>query len=129
MTKQGDVITQEDRYKGALPSTFQYGCASASYQIEGGFDEDGKGPNVWDVAMKDMAENGNRACDSYHLWKDDIELLKKYGCNTYRFSISWARVKPLGGKGDPVNEAGIKYYSDLVCRSLLLHLSRNPGSR
>ena len=64
--------------------------------------------------MKDMAENGNKACDSYHLWKDDIELLKKYGCNTYRFSISWARVRPLGGKGDPVNEAGIKYYSDLV---------------
>ena len=114
MTKQGDRITQETRFKAALPSTFQYGCASASYQIEGGYDEDGKGPNVWDVAMKDMAENGNRACDSYHLWKDDVELLKKYGCNTYRFSISWARVNPLGGKDDPVNEAGIKYYSDLV---------------
>lgn len=114
MSSQGDIITKEARFKAALPASFQYGCASASYQIEGGYDEDGKGPNVWDVSMKDMAENGNRACDSYHLWRDDVELLKKYGCNTYRFSISWARVKPLGGKGDPVNEAGIKYYSNLV---------------
>ncbi|KAL7418260.1 hypothetical protein Q5752_007126 [Cryptotrichosporon argae] len=90
-----------------------YGCATASYQIEGAYDENGKGLSVWDDYLKDK-DNGEIACDSYHLWRDDIKLLKQYGCDTYRFSIAWARVKPLGGKDDPVNEAGVKYYSDLI---------------
>lgn len=79
----------------ALPSDFLYGCATASYQIEGAYDTDGKGLNVWDVCLKDR-ENGEVACDSYHLWRKDIALLEKYGCNSYRFSISWARLIPLG---------------------------------
>ena len=52
--------------------------------------------------------------DSYHLFHEDIKLLKLYGANSYRFSISWSRVKPLGGKDDPVNEPGLAYYDQLI---------------
>ncbi|ORX36246.1 beta-glucosidase 1A [Kockovaella imperatae] len=92
---------------------FLYGFASASYQIEGATKTDGRGPSVWDEALLGK-ENGDDACDSYHKWRDDIELLKKYGATAYRFSISWSRVIPLGGKEDPVNPEGIKYYSSLI---------------
>jgi beta-glucosidase/6-phospho-beta-glucosidase/beta-galactosidase len=132
------ILTGEDTLRGSLKPGFLYGAASASYQIEGGFDADGKGLNNWDVFLKDQ-ENGEVACDSYHLWKEDIRLLKQYGCNTYRFSIAWARIRPLGeccgagqthwpyadtlgGRNDPMNEAGIKYYSDLVSISQGGHL-------
>ena len=138
-----EAITKQQSLHNALGPKFLYGAASASYQIEGGFDADGKGQNIWDVYLRSQ-DNGEVACDSYHLWKEDIKLLKAYECNTYRFSISWARIRPLGmcfllfscfpvllvglnlywrqsrlmelpgGKNDPVNEAGIKYYSDLI---------------
>ena len=90
------VLLEDASLKGVLPPGFMYGCASASYQIEGGFDSDGKGRGIWDETLKDQ-DNGEVACDSYHLWKEDIKLVKQYGCNTYRFSISWPRVIPLGG--------------------------------
>ena len=100
-----------------LPPDFLNGFASASYQIEGGASQDGRGPSVWDEALL-HTENGEEACDSYNRWRDDIELLKLYGAKAYRFSISWSRVIPKGGKDDPVNPLGIKYYSSLVsCRS------------
>lgn len=89
------AIIQNDSLRGALGSNFLYGAASASYQIEGGYEADGKGRNVWDEFLKDK-ENGNVACNSYNLWKEDIKLLKQYGCNTYRFSIAWGRIRPLG---------------------------------
>jgi beta-glucosidase len=89
------TLLNDDSLRGSLSSKFLYGAASASYQIEGGFDADGKGLNNWDIYLKDK-ENGEVACDSYNLWKDDIKLLKQYGCNTYRFSIAWARIRPLG---------------------------------
>ena len=89
------AILQSEAHKAVLPKDFLYGCATASYQIEGGYLDDGKGLNVWDVCLKDK-ENAEVACDSYHLWKEDIRLLERYGCNSYRFSISWARIIPLG---------------------------------
>lgn len=104
---------------GVLGPDFLYGAASASYQIEGGYEADGKGPSIWDVYLKGK-ENGEVACDSYNLWKEDVKLLKSFGCNTYRFSISWPRVRPTGGKGEKVNELGIKYYSDLVSSPLIV---------
>ena len=96
LTAMTTDITKDAGYKGVFPSSFLYGCASASYQIEGGWNAEGKGEGVWDRALKDAADNGEDACDSYHLWKDDIQLLKQYGSNTYRFSISWPRVRPQG---------------------------------
>ncbi|WWD18288.1 hypothetical protein CI109_102738 [Kwoniella shandongensis] len=107
------IITSEPRLKGSLPSDFLWGAASASYQIEGGYDADGKGPSVYDVLWKDQA-NGEIACDSYHLWREDIAVLKKYGMKAYRFSINWPRVITLGGANDPINEKGLEYYSTLI---------------
>ena len=89
------AILEDTSLQGVLPNSFLYGCATAAYQVEGAIQEDGKGLNVWDEALKDQ-DNGELACDSYHLWKEDIKLLKQYGCNSYRFSVSWARIVPLG---------------------------------
>ena len=96
---------------------FIWGAATAAYQIEGAYNEDGKGLNVWDAYASDgnhikYKENGNVACDHYHRWKEDIALMKEIGIRAYRFSVSWTRILPDGiGK---VNEKGIKFYSDLV---------------
>jgi beta-glucosidase/6-phospho-beta-glucosidase/beta-galactosidase len=97
MSAIGENILANARYKACLPKDFLFGAASASHQIEGNIDADGKGPNVWDVALADReGNNGKDACDSYVQWKRDVDLLKLYGMNCYRFSISWARVIPLG---------------------------------
>ena len=70
-------------------------------KVEGGWDADGKGPNIWDVFSNipgNIANNdtGKVACDSYHKYKEDVQLLKNMGMNSYRFSISWARILPKG---------------------------------
>lgn len=92
-----ELITSNPAFKGLLPPSFLYACSSASHQIEGAIDADGKGWNVWDELLKDKkGDNGEDACGSYEHWKEDVELLKQYGCNTYRFSISWARIIPSG---------------------------------
>ncbi|CCO32869.1 beta-glucosidase [Rhizoctonia solani AG-1 IB] len=101
-----------------LPSDFLYGYATAAYQIEGGR-TDGKGDSIWDTFVHKEGkitngETGDIACDSYTHYKEDVALLKQFGATTYRFSISWSRVIPLGGRNDPVNEAGIKYYNSLI---------------
>jgi beta-glucosidase len=71
--------------------------ATASYQIEGGYDADGKLPSTWDEFLKDKkGENGEIANDSYRRYKEDITLLKEYGANAYRFSVSWPRIVPKG---------------------------------
>lgn len=106
------LITSNPALRDVLPPDFMYAASTAAYQIEGATAVDGKGPSIWDVYLENTADNGERACNSYHLFREDIKLLKSYGCNTYRFSISWPRVLP-NGSGE-VNEKGIAYYSDLV---------------
>lgn len=97
MSRPADLVITDPSLKGCLPSDFMYGAASASHQIEGRISADGKGVNVWDVILKDKkGENGEDACNSYEQWKEDVALIKKYGMNTYRFSISWARIRPKG---------------------------------
>ncbi len=102
---------------------FVWGAATSSYQIEGAAQEDGKGQHVWDVFVKEpghIAEGhtGDRACDHYHLFREDIKLMKEMGLMAYRFSIDWSRILPEGvGR---VNEKGIAFYSELI-DTLLQH--------
>lgn len=96
---------------------FLWGAASASYQIEGAYLEDGKGENIWDAYCQEgghvaHGENGNVACDHYHLFREDVKMMQKMGIKNYRFSISWTRILPDGTGA--VNQKGIQFYSDLV---------------
>lgn len=82
-------------------------------------DKDDRGNSIWDVFCrrpKKIADgsDGSVACDSYHRYKEDVALLKDLGAKAYRFSVSWSRVIPLGGRNDPINPKGLKYYGDLV---------------
>ena len=102
-----------------FPSDFIWGVACASYQCEGGWDADGKGPNIWDDFCHREGgspvkgnDNGDVACDSYHRYREDIALMKRHNVKAYRFSIRWARVMPDGDGA--LNEAGLAYYDDLV---------------
>jgi beta-glucosidase len=99
------------------PKDFHWGCATASYQIEGGAKDDGRGPSLWDVfshtpGKTHNGDTGDVADDSYHLYKQDVQLLKNLGVGVYRMSISWSRVFPTG-KGE-VNQKGLDYYSRVV---------------
>jgi beta-glucosidase len=90
-----------------------------SFQVEGAQYEDGRKDSIWDVfcnrpgAIAD-GSNGAVACNSYNQYQDDIAILKKYGAKAYRFSISWSRIIPLGGRNDPVNQAGVAHYVKFV---------------
>ena len=64
--------------------------------------------------------DGDVATDSYRLWREDVALLSEYGVKAYRFSISWSRIIPLGGRNDPINKKGIEFYSKFI-DELLLH--------
>ena len=103
--------------KCTFPKDFVWGAATASYQIEGAWDEEGKGESIWDrfshtPGKVDNGDTGDVACDHYHRWRDDVVIMKELGLNTYRFSIAWPRVLPTGrGK---INQIGIDFYSQLV---------------
>ncbi|MCQ2587122.1 MAG: GH1 family beta-glucosidase [Treponema sp.] len=96
---------------------FVWGAATASYQIEGAWNEDGKGMNIWDEFTHQPGKisdksTGDIACDHYHHYKEDVKMMADLGLKAYRFSISWARVIPEGtGK---VNPEGIKFYNNLI---------------
>ena len=96
---------------------FLWGASSAAYQIEGAWNEDGKGLSIWDVLSEKSGimahgESGKTASDHYHHWQEDVAMMKEIGLKSYRFSISWSRILPEGC--GEVNEKGIKFYSDLV---------------
>jgi beta-glucosidase len=99
-----------------FPADFLFGVATAAYQIEGAAHEDGRRDSIWDAfcrvpgAVVD-SHNGDVACDHYHRYESDVELMHGLGLQTYRFSTSWARIRPEGG---PVNEKGLDFYSRLV---------------
>jgi beta-glucosidase len=100
-----------------FPEGFEWGAATAAYQIEGGAFEDGKGLSIWDVFSHQPGrvldgDDGDVACDHYHRYKDDIALMQELGLQTYRFSISWPRVIPFGA--GPPNHSGVDFYSRLV---------------
>jgi beta-glucosidase len=103
--------------KVEFPTGFLWGAATASYQVEGAWQEDGKGESIWDrfahtPGKIEDGSNGDVACDHYHRWAEDIALMKSLNLQAYRFSISWPRILP-SGRGRVV-QAGLDFYSRLV---------------
>ena len=101
----------------SFPPGFLWGTATASYQIEGAVNVDGRGPSIWDTYSHHSGEvwngdTGDIACDHYHRMDEDLDLMKKLGVGSYRFSVAWPRVQP-DGKG-PANQAGLDFYRRLV---------------
>lgn len=99
-----------------FPQDFLFGAATAAYQIEGAAHEDGRTDSIWDAFSRVPgavinAENGDVACDHYHRYEGDVEVMKSIGLETYRFSTSWSRVRPDGGA---LNPKGVDFYSRLV---------------
>lgn len=101
----------------SFPKGFFWGTATASYQIEGAWQEDGKGESIWDrfahtPGKIKNGDTGDVACDSYHRWRDDIALMQAMNLNSYRFSLSWPRIQPAGS--GPANQKGLDYYSRMI---------------
>ncbi|XP_047004144.1 myrosinase 1-like isoform X2 [Schistocerca americana] len=101
-----------------FPDNFMFGAATAAYQIEGAWNEDGKGESIQDYFFHNYPEyttgdTGDVACDSYHRYQEDVQMLKALNADVYRFSISWPRVLPTGDV-DVINQPGIDYYNNLI---------------
>ncbi|KAF2904362.1 hypothetical protein ILUMI_01820 [Ignelater luminosus] len=112
-------IHSEDLNTKYFPENFLFGVASSAYQIEGAWNESGKGESIWDHFTHKHPErvrdrsNADIACDSYHKIKEDVALLKELGVDFYRFSISWSRLLPTGHV-NYINPDGIRYYNELI---------------
>lgn len=99
-----------------FPKDFLFGTATSSYQIEGAANEDGRTPSIWDTFSKTdgktyNGDTGDIACDHYHRYKEDVEILKEIGVKAYRFSIAWPRIFPEKGNFNP---KGMDFYKRLV---------------
>lgn len=100
-----------------FPTTFLWGAATASYQIEGAVAEDGRGPSIWDTFSATPGKtldghSGAVAADHYHRTAEDVALMKELGLHAYRFSLAWPRIQPTGSGA--FNQAGLDFYSRLV---------------
>lgn len=101
----------------SFPESFLWGTATASYQVEGATKEEGRGESIWDTFCREPGRiandhTGDVACDQYHRYKDDIQLMKWLGVKAHRFSISWPRILPKGYGA--VNEKGLDYYDRFI---------------
>jgi len=100
-----------------VPSDFLLGVATAAYQIEGGVHEGGRGVSIWDTfshtpGKTKLGDTGDVACDHYHRYIEDLDLMQALGIKSYRLSFSWVRLQPTGeGK---LNESGVRFYRDLL---------------
>ena len=124
-----------------FPKGFFWGASTAAYQIEGAWNEDGKGESIWDrfshtPGKIKNGDTGDTACDSYHRFSEDVALLRAMNLNSYRFSISWPRLQPTGSgsansKGtrllQPSDRCPARSPNPSVCHPLSLGLA--PGSR
>ena len=115
---RGCQAVEDDLKYGKFPDGFLWGAATAAYQVEGAWNEDGKGLSIYDVITHAVPEQfhnktGDVACDSYHKYKEDVRILNDYGAKAYRFSIAWTRVLP-NGTTDQVNQLGVEYYNKLI---------------
>ncbi|XP_060034029.1 lactase/phlorizin hydrolase [Erinaceus europaeus] len=119
ITNNGMPLPREDEFVyGHFPKGFVWSAASAAYQIEGAWREDGKGISIWDTFAHTPLRVGNDdtgdvACDSYHKIAEDLVTLQNLGVSHYRFSISWSRILP-DGTNKYINEAGLNYYVRLI---------------
>jgi len=109
----------------AFPKGFFWGTATASYQIEGGWSEDGKGESIWErfahtPGKIKNGETGDLACNSYHRWREDIALMRAMNLNSYRFSIAWPRIQSSGSGA--ANSRGFDYYAHLIDALLEAHI-------
>lgn len=100
-----------------FPEGFLWGVATASYQIEGAVQEDGRGQTIWDTFCRQPgrvrnADTADVSADHYHRWREDIALMKRLGIRAYRFSIAWSRIYPFGA--GPLNQQGLDFYDRLV---------------
>lgn len=103
---------------GTFSDEFHWGVSSSAYQIEGGWNADGKGPSVWDTFTQKPGNipnsaNGNVACDSYNKIDEDLYMLKGLKMKNYKFSLSWSRIFPSGYKSS-LNQKGVDYYNRLI---------------
>jgi beta-glucosidase len=100
-----------------FPAGFLWGAATAAYQIEGAATEGGRGPSIWDTFCATpgrvyRGDDGEIACDHYHRWREDLDLIAWLGLGAYRLSLSWSRLQPTG-RG-PLNPTGVKFYRHLL---------------
>ncbi len=121
MSKRSDTLVRMTTTPARFPDGFLLGAATASYQIEGGAKEGGRGPSIWDTFCATPGkvvggDNGDVACDHFHRWSEDVDMMVELGLEAYRFSIAWPRVQP-GGTGE-FNAEGIAFYRGLVDRLL-----------
>lgn len=107
-----------ENFNVKFPKGFLFGAATAAYQIEGAWNEDGKGESIWDrhcherPAIVRKGYNGDIAIDHYHRFEEDLDIIEELGVNAYRFSISWPRILPDGiGR---INEKGVAFYNKLI---------------
>src|SRR5918912_3056728 len=99
--------------RARFPADFVWGAAFSAYQVEGAVREDGRGESIWDrFTALAGGDSGEVACDHYHRWEADLDLMASLGIESYRFSISWPRVQP-DGRG-PLNHRGVAFYRRLV---------------
>lgn len=103
--------------KLVFPKDFLWGAATSAYQIEGAWDQDGKGLSIWDTfsalpGKTYKGATGKIAADHYHRLKEDLKLMKEIGLNSYRFSVAWTRIQPDGSGS--VNQKGLDFYDRLV---------------
>ena len=109
----------------SFPAGFLWGASTASYQIEGAANEDGRGKSIWDVfshtpGRVKNGDTGDVACDHYHRWREDINLLARGGFAAYRFSTAWPRILPAGGGA--IEPRGLDFYDRLVDELIARHI-------
>ena len=122
MANQKELVAVEEI---SFPPGFLWGASTASYQIEGAANEDGRGKSIWDVfsytaGRVKNGDTGDVACDHYHRWAEDIDLLARGGFAAYRFSTAWPRILPAGSGA--IESRGLDFYDRLVDRLIALRI-------